>query len=101
MFSNASRLRVISHICPHFMYTKQYVLGLRWSRRIGHHCMISCNLSPWISNRVEISRVKLSEWVSKKLDDNMRKNTCNKIPNTMLLNLLYLETLHQTLNKRT
>mgnify|MGYP007065656909 CR=1 FL=1 len=43
------------------------VLGLGWLGRIAHHGMISCHLGNLIG--VEISHVKLTEWVSKKLED--------------------------------
>ena len=55
------------HIYVLISCIEQDVLGLRWSRRIIHRGMICRRLGYPIG--VEVSHVKLIEWVSKRLED--------------------------------
>ena len=67
LFSNASRLRINMHKFVFISCTEQDVLGLGWSGRIVHRGMICRHLGYPIG--VDVSHVKLIEWVSKRLED--------------------------------
>ena len=63
----ASRLRISVHKYVIISCSKQYVLGLGWLGEIIYRHMICCHFG--YSIRMEVSRVKLIDWVSKKLED--------------------------------
>ena len=67
LFSNASGLRINMHKFVLISCTEQDVLGLGWSGRIVHRGMICRHLGYPIG--VDVSHVKLIEWVSKRLED--------------------------------
>ena len=69
LFSNASGLRINMHKSVLISCTEQDMLGLGWSGRIVHGGMICRHLRYPIG--VEVSHMKLIEWVSERLEDKL------------------------------